>query len=257
MKSWLLLCIFYFCWVANNKAQTYTTPDSTIQIMESDVLGNVYLVSKNNQLYKLDSLGKIIATLNYPYSGRIKSIDVSNPMDIYLFYEELNRIVFLDDNLGFRGELNLSNTSINQAQAIARSYDNACWVYDISDFSLKKISKSGELLLQSANLGVVTNADAILLRKILDDGKAISLITLDSLTFQFNVFANLTHTFHKKAIFADSEKIIFAKDSSIIIKNVSTKIESILFSQFPLTVDLYTNDKHLYFIRNKYCQKIF
>lgn len=120
--------------------------------IETDRLGNLFLVSKTNQLYKYNAEGKLLSTLNYKYLGNITHVDATNPLEIYVFYKELNLVVFLDNNLAFRGELNLSTIGIGQAAAIARSYDNGLWVFDLVDLQLKKISKSGEMEQMSGNV---------------------------------------------------------------------------------------------------------
>ena len=90
-------------------------------------------MSPTNQLYKYNYSGKVLATLNYNYNGNISSIDVSNPMEIYVFYKEINRVLLLDNNLAYRGELDLTKLNITQAAAIARSFDNGIWVFDLGD----------------------------------------------------------------------------------------------------------------------------
>jgi hypothetical protein len=62
--------------------------------IQTDRMGNLFVISKTNQLYKYNSTGKLLSTLNYNYSGNITSLDVSNPLEIYVFYKELNTIVF-------------------------------------------------------------------------------------------------------------------------------------------------------------------
>jgi hypothetical protein len=120
--------------------------------IQTDRLGNLYVVSKTNQLYKYNSEGKLLSTLNYKYLGNITLVDATNPMEIYLFYKELNLVVFLDNNLAYRGEMNLVNFGIGQAAAIARSYDNGLWAFDLADLQLKKMDKNGENLQMSGNV---------------------------------------------------------------------------------------------------------
>lgn len=120
--------------------------------IQTDRLGNLYVVSKTNQLYKYNSEGKLLSTLNYKYLGNITQVDATNPLEIYVFYKELNTVVFLDNNLAYRGEMNLANYGVGQAAAIARSYDNGLWVFDLADLQLKKMDKNGENLQVSGNI---------------------------------------------------------------------------------------------------------
>lgn len=123
-----------------------------VKDFETDRLGNVYVVSKTNQLYKYNAEGVLLSTLNYKYLGQITHVDATNPLEIYVFYKELNLVVFLDNNLAYRGELNLTNAGIGQAAAIGRSYDNGIWVFDLADLQLKQLTKAGDVLQLSGNV---------------------------------------------------------------------------------------------------------
>jgi hypothetical protein len=127
------------------------------KIMETDRLGNVYLVSLTNQLYKYNSEGKLLSTLNYKYIGNITHVDASNPMEIYVFYQELNKIIYLDNNLAYRGETDLANLGVGQASAIGRAFDNGIWVFDVADMQLKKMDKKGENMQTSGNVKQYTD----------------------------------------------------------------------------------------------------
>jgi hypothetical protein len=162
------MLVFTLMFTSNINAQT--TLDSTnlvnefivnAKFIQADELGNLYIVSPSNQLYKYNTLGKVLATLNYNYNGNISSIDASNPMEIYVFYKEINRVLFLDNNLAYRGELDLTKQNITQASAIARSYDNGIWVFDMGDLQLKKMSKDGNITQSSGNIRQIIKTDFV------------------------------------------------------------------------------------------------
>lgn len=174
-------------------AQNRIVRMSGIRLFDTDPLGNVYVLSQTNQLNKYDSTGKWLATLNYSYNGSISSIDVSNPIEIIVFYKELNTLLFLDDNLVFRGELNLANAGIIQAQAVSRSYDNACWIFDAGDFQLKKIRKNGETLIQSGSLPmIITNFNSDI-RKMAENASFVFLMKEKGI-YVFDIFGNYNKT---------------------------------------------------------------
>ncbi|MFY8021034.1 MAG: hypothetical protein ACOVP1_07550 [Bacteroidia bacterium] len=124
---------------------------SDTKLLKADQLGNVYVLDKGDRLSKYNSEGVLLSTLNYNYAGSISSIDVSNPMEIFIFYKELNMVVILDNNLAFRGKINLQDWGITQASCIARSYENGLWIFDSGDLQLKKFSREGKLLQSSGN----------------------------------------------------------------------------------------------------------
>ena len=199
----ILHTLFFLLLTSSLKAQI--TPDSTNLIssfqvnakyIQADELSNLYIVNQSNQLYKYNSEGKILATLNYNYNGNISSIDATNPMEIYVFYKELNRVIFLDNNLAYRGEIDLSKNNITQASAIARSYDNGIWVFDNGDLQLKKLDKEGKVFQSSANIKQFTNVDFN--PKYIIENTQNVIISDDSICLVFDVFASFVKTFYFK-----------------------------------------------------------
>lgn len=193
-----------------NKINAQTILDSTnllnefvvnAKFIQADELGNLYVVSPSNQLYKYNTSGKVLATLNYNYNGNISSIDASNPMEIYVFYKEINRVLFLDNNLAYRGELDLTKQNITQASAIARSYDNGIWVFDLGDLQLKKMNKDGTISQSSGNIRQIIKTDFIP-TTLLENTKQV-MIANDSTALLFDVFASYvkTYKFSKTASF--------------------------------------------------------
>lgn len=117
-----------------------------------DTKGNYYLADEKNTLYKIDQNGKEITRVNTKLYGSVYSIDCSNPFEIYVHYKDQNKVVFFDNMLNQRGELDLSSFGYGTVSAVARSFDNQIWLFDASQFELMKVSKSGEIQSRSGLL---------------------------------------------------------------------------------------------------------
>lgn len=163
------------------------------KIIHTDNLGNLYLVTPTNQLYKYGRNGSLTGTLNYNYTGNISQIDASNPMQIYLFYRELNKVVLLDNNLAFRGEIDLNKAGIIQAAAMARSYDNNIWVFDLADLQLKKVNRKNEVEQSSGNIRqYVTGSPAI--SSIFDNNDRVFVTDTTNGVMVFDLFGSYLKT---------------------------------------------------------------
>ena len=161
--------------------------------IQTDRLGNLYIVSKTNQLYKYGANGKLLSTLNYKYLGNITHVDATNPMEIYVFYKELNLVVFLDNNLAYRGEMKLGDFGIGQAAAICRSFDNGIWVFDLGDLQLKKMDKNGENLQTTGNIRqYVTQPSAVLF--LYDNNEKVFVNDSANGVLMFNIFGTYAKT---------------------------------------------------------------
>lgn len=188
---------------SNHKSQISNSSDSgfvlikTIPIeakdIQTDRLGNLYIVSKTNQLYKYGPTGKLLSTLNYKYLGNITHVDATNPMEIYVFYKELNLVVFLDNNLAYRGEMKLADFGIGQAAAICRSFDNGIWVFDLGDLQLKKMDKNGENLQTTGNIRqYVSQPSAVLF--LYDNNDKVFVNDSANGILMFNIFGTYAKT---------------------------------------------------------------
>ncbi len=168
--------------------------------MQTDRLGNLYVLSQTNQLYKYDITGKLLSTLNYSYIGNITHIDASNPFELYLFYRELNAVVFLDNNLAYRGRMNLSDAGIIQASSAARNYANGLWIFDQGDLQLKKLDRDAKISQVSGNVLQYADTKNMAPNFIFDNGSKV--FVNDSLLgiMVFDVFANYQKTIPIKGL---------------------------------------------------------
>jgi len=190
----ILHTLYLILFSTYSKAQTLLDSSKLVseftvnaKFVQADDIGNLYIVSPTNQLYKYNYSGKVLATLNYNYNGNISSIDASNSMEIYVFYKEINKVLLLDNNLAYRGEIDLTKLNITQAAAIARSYDNGIWVFDLGDLQLKKITKDGVLNQSSGNIKQFTQTDFI--PNTISDNTNQIMLCNDSICLLFDVFA--------------------------------------------------------------------
>ncbi len=118
--------------------------------MDIDVLGNLYLISNDNQLKKLKANGDSVAIFNdVKKYGNPTLIDVSNPLKILLYYKSYSTVVILDRFLSLRNSINFRKGNIFKAKTIATSYDNNIWLFDEQDYKLKKIKDDGTLLSET------------------------------------------------------------------------------------------------------------
>ena len=122
----------------------------------TDNFGNIFLVSKTNQVKKLNQNLDSVAVFNdVRRYGNIYSLDVSNPLKIIVYYRDFTTVLVLDRFLKLLNTVDLRRYGILQAKAVAQSYDNNYWVFDELDNTIKKIDDNGNVLLQSADFRIL------------------------------------------------------------------------------------------------------
>jgi hypothetical protein len=119
-----------------------------------DNLGNIYVLSQDNQLKKMSANGDSLAVFNdVRRYGKIATIDATNPLKILVYYREFTMIIELDRFLNIINRIDLRNPNLNilQAKAVGLAYDNNVWVFDEQDAKLKRIGDDGLLVDQTTD----------------------------------------------------------------------------------------------------------
>ncbi|MEO6254618.1 MAG: hypothetical protein ABIO79_15005 [Ferruginibacter sp.] len=112
-----------------------------------DNLDNIYLITNNSQLKKLNANGDSVGVFNdVKKYGNPDYIDVTNPLKALLYYKNYSTVVMLDRLLTVRNTINFRKQNIFSVNNVTLSYDNYIWIFDEEDLKLKKIDEEGKLL---------------------------------------------------------------------------------------------------------------
>lgn len=151
-----------------------------------DNLGNVFVLTPDNQLKKYSASGDSLGVFNdVRRYGKIAYIDVTNPLKILLFYQEFSTIVMLDRFLNNINSIDLRQTGFYQVTCIGLAYDNNIWVYDALAGKLNKIASDGTLINQTSDIRQFTDSvpDPVLLT---DQGGLVYLFDPQKGAFVFD-----------------------------------------------------------------------
>ncbi|WP_421752324.1 hypothetical protein [Croceimicrobium sp.] len=96
--------------------------------IEVDQFGSIYLVL-DNELRKLNNKGEYQASYSDPLQGSISDVDLLNPMNPIVYFQNSNELRILDNRLNQSRELNLAYT-FNDPSSIAAAAENSIWLYD-------------------------------------------------------------------------------------------------------------------------------
>jgi hypothetical protein len=158
MRTIFFISVFLFASFHHAKAQSDTsfflskTIEGDINDFTVDNTGNIYLLSKNNQLKKLGSNGDSLAVYNAANTyGDIYFVDVANPLKILVYYKDFSTIVEVDRFLNILNTIDLRNLGIFQVKAVGLAYDNNIWIFDELDAKLKRIGDDGTLIDQTTD----------------------------------------------------------------------------------------------------------
>ena len=161
-KLTMIFSFLCFCASVANPLAAQAQNDSSFQFLKTikgdftylnvDNLDNIYLITKTNQLKKLNANGDSVAVFNdVKKYGNPDYVDVTNPLKSLLYYKNYSTVVVLDRLLTQRNTINLRKQNIFYVNNVTLSYDNYMWLFDEEDFRLKKIDEEGKLLQSSTD----------------------------------------------------------------------------------------------------------
>jgi len=166
MKYYIITLFLLFTFLFSNAyGQEPTISSSTsipieAQFITSDKLQHIYIVTLNNTIIKFTPDGNPDSYREqYRFSnntlGELAYIDATDPFNLLLYYPDYQLIIILDRTLNKISELSLLDANVIQVNTIGLSNDGNVWVYDEAAFLLKKLNKTGEILVESQNLSLL------------------------------------------------------------------------------------------------------
>lgn len=150
-----LFSILFFIGLYPVKAQEYkliTKIDTAAKIVKMDNLGNLFLVTPNNEVMKFNSQGKFLWNYSNNNFGNISQLDVTDPLRVILFYSTHQQLIVLNNNLSEISRFSFSNNADQEITLVASANNNGFWVYDQINRELKKLSNSFVDELKSGNI---------------------------------------------------------------------------------------------------------
>jgi hypothetical protein len=251
--------LFFFLLSLCAKGQVFTHCDSVRSLptlakyFTIDNLGFVYVVKADNSIEKWSASGQLINQANNKLYGKLFSIDVSNPFEIYLYYKDVNKIIFTDNQFTIRGTIDLNGVEQIQASAVARSFDNGFWAFDLSDLNLKKFTKSIKLQQQSGNVLQISNANFEPFQIIDKESKVV--VYNDSTGFEmFDNFANHLKTIPLIGVVSwqfSNNKLFYINGQGIFVYDLFTLQHQLLSNiSIESCKGFYLRNDQLYMLKN-------
>lgn len=146
-------CMFLTAQDTSSSLKKISSIQGSFSDFAADNVGNIYLVSNNQQIKKVNENGDSISVFNDGKQyGKISSIDVTNPFKVLVFFKQSSTIVLLDRLLSTKQVIDLKRSNINQAKAIKTSYDDNIWLYDEGNAKIKKVDENGKIVFESVDL---------------------------------------------------------------------------------------------------------
>lgn len=129
-----------------------TIPVISAELMTTDELGNVYVLSEGRNIIKWNRDGDSLSSYRTATNHQIVALDASNPLELFVMQARSNKLFILDRLLTPKMELDLRKLGIVNFSGIAQSRDGNFWVFDHLQQQLKKFDRQLRLVSESNDL---------------------------------------------------------------------------------------------------------
>jgi hypothetical protein len=194
----------------------------------ADNLGNIYALTRENQLKKYNVRGDSMGVFNdVKRYGKLTQINATNPLRTVLFYRDFRTVVVLDRLMNTINTIDLRKLSIFQVRVVAPAYDNNIWVFDEQESKLKKVSEDGRLLSETADLRLVLD-EAPLPQRIFDQNGYVYLYDPTKGIFIFDYYGALKNRI----------ALLDWKDLQVLGDNIAGRVKDKILSYQPGTLNI-------------------
>ena len=156
--------IFYFLGILAFSCKSVPDPAENLVLVDEydinikteyvrlDQLNNLVVVDDNNFIHRFTDQTFRKFTYNDNTLGKITHIDATDPLKITIYKKDYGVAIFLDNTLSEIDRINLYEKGFTEIPCLASSNDGNLWIYDLTDYRLKKVNNSGTVILESMSM---------------------------------------------------------------------------------------------------------
>ncbi len=157
----LIIAIVFGFFQQQNPIESFNEIPVHASTFEIDHFGNIYLVNQS-RLIKLDPNGTKLYEYSNPLLGNIRSLDVSDPLRLLVFYSESNQIQFLNNALAeIASPIELDNHDRLSVKLACNSTMNRIWLFDNDTRKLVQYDQHMDMVQQSVSVDQIITTDSI------------------------------------------------------------------------------------------------
>jgi len=153
------LCLSVFvaiCQSPSKKIKEFSTHE--VNTVSIDRLGNFYLVLTKGVIKKYDTDGNFMDEFINPEAYPITLLDPWNPLRVFVYCREQQKIVLLDHHLELLQTVPIEPSLAVEPYLVSPSVNNF-WILDKADYSLKKIDFKTSRVLEEVSVKLVAGAE--------------------------------------------------------------------------------------------------
>lgn len=219
-----------------------------------DKFYNFYITISNGQIYKYDKYGNFLLFNSPTKPQTINNIEATNTIRVFCFYKELQEFNYFDRFLTFDNSIKLDPEVIGFAKTATISSDNTIWIFDESDYNLKKYDPVLQKTLQNVNCNLLLEQGDHNISYLKEYQNKLYMVDKDSGVFVFDNMGNFNKyielpnvgqlSFHDNYMFALCNNKLY----QVNLYGVLSSEEHILNSTYSF---FFKSEEHIYLFNNE------
>lgn len=192
-----------------------TIPFQQLDLISFDTKDQVFASNTKGDIYLYDSKGNQKNYFSPPRQGKLNQLEANWTVNIFSFSYDLQSYQILDRFLNPISDGSLMIPEINLAKAATLGNNNVVWIWDESDFSLKRMDFLRKIILDSQPLNLILDTGILDVKEIREFKNMLFMNVPQAGVFIFDNQGNLIKKLELKGI----ERLCFWKEHLLWIEN--------------------------------------
>lgn len=193
------------------------SPEQPVQRFMVDRLDQIYWLTRSHELIKIDKNGQWVGNHRNQRLGPLAQVDVSNPLQLLLFYPETSTLLQLDNMLYTTNSFSLERLNLSNNSLVCRSFDNNFWLYDARAFSLRKIANDLRVVIAGEWLQNKISKD-LQPTALIESGERLYLNDPENGIHQFDLYGAYLKTLpirHQKSLVVFADELYYLENGQL------------------------------------------
>ena len=190
--------------------------DTKDQIFSSNIQGDIFL---------FDSKGIEKNYFSPPRQGQLHQLEAAWTVNIFTFSSDLQQYRILDRFLNPLAENGFLQVNVTLAKAATLGNNNVIWIWDESDFSLKRLDYLRNTILDSQPLNLILNSESLSVTEIREFKNRLFMNIPNSGVYVFDNQGNFIKKFdlkNQERLCYFQEQLLWLEDGFIWTLNLQT-----------------------------------
>ncbi|SFN69260.1 hypothetical protein SAMN04488519_101372 [Algoriphagus ornithinivorans] len=190
--------------------------DTKDQIFASNIQGDIFL---------FDSKGIEKNYFSPPHQGQLHQLEAAWTVNIFTFSSDLQQYRILDRFLNPLAENGFLQVNVTLAKAATLGNNNVIWIWDESDFSLKRLDYLRNTILDSQPLNLILNSESLSVTEIREFKNRLFMNIPSSGVYVFDNQGNFIKKFdlkNQERLCYFQEQLLWLEDGFIWTLNLQT-----------------------------------